>query len=332
MIYKSYILEQNISNINKYKIFLFYGVNQGLKKDLKENLKKENKNFETLNFFQEEIIKNKDTLIKEVTNKSLFDKEKVFFIDEVNDKILETIEEAIEHLNGEKIYLFSDILDKKSKLRSYFEKSKVCGITACYQDNEITIRNKITEELSSLEGFNNEILRIIIQTVGLDRNKINNELQKIKNCFVNKKIDSEQINLLLNIKTNDDFNFLKDEAINGNKQNTNRLLAETIFLQENIVYYLNLINQRVNKLSEIQNLKEKNPNIETAIMSLKPPVFWKDKPILIDQSKKWNKKKIQLALNKTYNAELEIKSNSLVRKDLIIKNLLIDLCLAANAS
>ena len=53
MIYKSYILEQNISNINKYKIFLFYGVNQGLKKDLKENLKKENKNFETLNFFQE---------------------------------------------------------------------------------------------------------------------------------------------------------------------------------------------------------------------------------------------------------------------------------------
>ena len=106
------------------------------------------------------------------------------------------------------------------------------------------------------------ILRIIIQTVGLDRNKINNELQKIKNCFVNKKIDSEQINLLLNIKTNDDFNFLKDEAINGNKQNTNRLLAETIFLQENIVYYLNLINQRVNKLSEIQNLKEKNPNIQ----------------------------------------------------------------------
>ena len=98
------------------------------------------------------------------------------------------------------------------------------------------------------------------------------------------------------------------------------------------IYYLNLINQRVNKLSEIQNLKEKNPNIETAIMSLKPPVFWKDKPILIDQNKKRNKKKIQLALNKTYNAELEIKSNSLVRKDLIVKNLLIDLCLTANAS
>ena len=66
--------------------------------------------------------------------------------------------------------------------------------------------------------------------------------------------------------------------------------------------------------------------------NLRPPVFWKDKPMLIEQSRKWNKNKIQSALNKTYNAEIEIKSNANIRKDLIIKNLIVDLCSTANAS
>ena len=137
---------------------------------------------------------------------------------------------------------------------------------------------------------------------------------------------------MLNIKTNDDFNKLKDEALNGNKINTNRLLADTVFEIENNIYYLNSINQRINKLNEIENMKQKNSNIESIISGLKPSVFWKDKPILIEQSRKWNKNKIQVALKKTYNTEIEIKSNSVIRKDLLIKNLIIELCTAASSA
>jgi DNA polymerase-3 subunit delta len=148
--------------------------------------------------------------------------------------------------------------------------------------------------------------------------------------FKDKKIDYDKLDLLLNIRTIDDFNHLKDEALNGNKITTNRLLADTIFQSENNIYYINLINQRINKLNEIENLKNKNTNIESIIASLKPPVFWKDKPILAKQSKKWNKIKISNALNKTYSAEIMIKSNSSIRKDLIIKNLLVELCMDAS--
>ena len=78
-------------------------------------------------------------------------------------------------------------------------------------------------------------------------------------------------------------------------------------------------------------MKKDNSNIESLISSLKPPVFWKDKPMLIEQSKKWNKSKLKSALKKTYNIEIEIKSNSSIKKDLLIKNLLIDLCTTANS-
>ncbi len=332
MIFKSYILEENIQPANNQKIFLFYGENQGLKKEFKKNLKIQNKNQEILNLFQDEIIKNKNILVNEINNKSLFNEKKIIFINQVNNKILDIIDEIIENMQDERIFLFSDILEKKSKLRNYFEKSKSCGITACYQDNEITIKKIIMKKLNDYQGLTSQVTNLIIQNTGLDRNKVNNEIDKIISCFKDKKIDLKKIDLLINIRTNDDFNLLKDEALNGNKINTNRLLADTVFEVENNIYYLSSINQRINKLNEIENMKQENSNIESVISNLKPPVFWKDKPILIEQSKKWNKDKLQAALKKTYNTEIEIKSNSSIRKDLLIKNLIIELCTTASSS
>ena len=138
--------------------------------------------------------------------------------------------------------------------------------------------------------------------------------------------------MLLNIKSNDDFNYLRDETLKGNKTTTNRLLADTVFELENNIFYLSSINQRLNKINDIIKDLKKNSNIESIVANLKPAIFWKDKPIIIEQLKKWNKKKIQEALNKTYNAEIKIKSNSLIDKELIVKNLIVELCSAANVS
>ena len=242
------------------------------------------------------------------------------------------IEEILENIQEERIFLFSNVLDKRSKLRSFFEKSKTSGIVPCYQDNEITIKRIIMKKLTGYQGLSSEVTDFIIQNTGLDRNKVNNEIDKIISCFKDKKIDLKKIDLLLNIKTSDDFNLLKDEALNGNKINTNRLLADTVFEVENNIYYLNTINQRINKLNEIENMKKDNSNIESLISNLKPAVFWKDKPMLIQQSKKWNKEKLTKALNETYNVEVSIKSKSYIRKDLLIKNLIIDLCSTANSA
>ena len=298
MIFKSYILEQNIKSINNQKIFLFYGENLGLKKEFKEKLRIEYEHQEILNLLQDEVIKNKNILANEINNKSLFNEKKIIFINEINDKILDIIEEVAENIQDERIFLFSDILDKRSKLRNYFEKSKSCGITPCYQDNEITIRKIIMTKLNNYQGLTNQVTNLIIQNTGLDRNKVTNEIDKIVSCFKNKKIDIKMLDSLLNIRTSDDFNQLKDEALNGNKINTNRLLADTVFEEENNIYYLNSINQRINKLNEIENMKKENSNIESIVSNLKPAVFWKDKPMLIEQSKKWDKEKIRLALKK----------------------------------
>ena len=331
MIFKSYIIEQNIENIKKFNVFLFYGENQGLKKDFKEQIKNYYNNNEILNLFQEEIIKNSSLLVNEIKNKSLFNDEKIIFINEANDKIVSIVDDLFNIIKDEKIFIFADNLEKRSKLRNIFEKSKECGVVPCYQDNEITIRKIVSSELTNFKGLTPEIINTIIQNTGLNRDKIHNEIEKIKSCFKEKIIDTQKLEQLLNIKVNENFNALKDEALKGNQKNTNRLLADTIFEFENSVYYLNLINQRVNKLFEIEDLKKDNSNLEMIIANLKPPIFWKDKPIIIEQAKKWNKDKLKLAQKKTFDTEIKIKSDSTIRKDLLIKNLLVELCATVNS-
>ncbi len=332
MIFKSYIIEQNLQSIINNKAFLFYGENQGLKKEFKEKLVNKYKGKGILNLFQDDIIKNEDILINEIANKSLFDEQKIIFINQSNDKVLEYFDQVLEKIQDEKIFLFSDTLDKKSKLRNYFEKSKNCGITACYQDNEITIRKIIMNKLSGYKGLSNQIINLIIDNTGMDRNKVNNEIEKIISCFADKVLDLSKLDLLLNIRTSDDFNILKDEALKGNKIMTNKLLADTVFETESAIYYLNSINQRINKLKEIENMKDKNSNIEVLISNLKPPVFWKDKPTLLEQSRTWSKNKILVALEKTYAVEIKLKSNSTINKELLIKNLIVDLCYTATSA
>ena len=294
MIYKSYILEQNVNSI-KENIALFYGVNLGLKNDLKAKIIEKNKNSEILRYSQDEILKDKALLENEIKNISLFEKNKIFFIENANDKILETIQEFENILSDRKIFLFSDVLDKKSKLSNYTEKSKKCACVACYEDNEISIKKLINSRLNGFNGLTAYNINLIVDHTNLDRSKLNNELDKIISCFPNKNIFSEKLEILLNAKVNIDFSKLNDEAFLGNKINTNKLLAQTGMDNEKNIFYLNIINQRLEKLLQINNLNKST--IEDAINNLKPPVFWKDKPNLTNQAKKWNKFKVQKIIN-----------------------------------
>ena len=330
MIYKSYLIEQNISLLDK-NLFLFYGENLGLKNELKEKIRFQNKKAEIINLSQYDIINNIDNFFNEILNISLFDEKKIYFINQVNDKILDAIKIIEPKIDSQKFYLISESLDKRSKIRNYFEKSNNCGVVACYIDNEISFKKIIIERLKNYKGVTTENINLISDKCNLNRDKLNNELDKIYTFFLEKNIDRNKLEILLDNKINNDFSLLKDEAFNGNRIETNKLLSDTIIDTEKNILYLNIINQRLLKLNEIFKLIGQT-SLEKAIDMLKPPIFWKDKPAFLKQAKKWNINKIKKILNKTYNLELEIKSNSIVNKNILLKKLLIDICNLANAS
>ena len=327
MILKSYIVEQNFNDIVKYKSVLFYGENNGIKDDLKEKIIETNKNAEIINLFQDEIIKNNNVLYNIINNSSLFASEKIIFLHEISDKIFNQINECIELLTKEiKIYIFSNNLDRKSKLRSFFEKDNGCGIIPCYQDSEKTLLNYITSKLKKYKGLTPEIVNIILNNSNLDRKIVKDEIIKIKNFFYEKTIKKEELQELLNIKINNNFEQIRDAALIGDKIGVNRLIGEIEFTPEEIFFYLNQINSRVSKLLEIKNINMNIKNEELAMDSMKPKIFWKDKPVFKQQLKKWNKSGLEKASKKIGKTELLMKTNSYLRNDLLVKDLLIKIC------
>ena len=329
MNYKSYLLENNI-DLLKNNLVLFYGENLGLKNDLKNKIKHNNKDASFINFDQEDVLKDKEQFFTEILNLSLFNEKKIIFINQANDKFIDTIKEIESKIINQKLFLFCEILEKRSKLRNYFEKNENLGIVPCYSDNEISIKKIILERLKGFTGLTTQNLNIIIDNCELNRAKLKNELDKIIIFFEKKKIEEEKLKKILNIKVNENFNTLKDEALVGNRDKTNRLLGDTIIQPEKNIFYLSLINQRLTKLSEVAYLTD-NSSIENAINNIKPPIFWKDKPMFATQSKKWNLNKIKSILGKTYDIELQIKSNSSIDQSLLMKKLLVDICVLANS-
>ena len=248
----------------------------------------------------------------------------------MSDKIIDQIQKIEKIIDDRKIFFFSNILEKKSKIKNYFEKSANAAIVACYNDNEITIRKLIQEQLKGFNNLTNQTINLILNSSGLDRVKVDNEIQKIVTCFINKEIDQTKLETLLNIRENEDFNVLKDQALIGNKIATNKFMSNTIIEPEKNIMYLNIINQRLNKLLEIDKIT-KNGRTEDAVNSIKPPIFWKDKATIILQAQKWNKTKINSILEGTFNLEILFKSNSKINQKILLKKLLIDIYHLANA-
>ena len=144
MIIKSYEIQKNKSHFSKCNSFLLYGENQGLKKDTRKLIKsaieeKDNK-AEILSIYEDEIIKNEENFYNFIYSGSLFNDKKIITIHEATDKIIKTISDIYEkHTENVFLIIFSEALEKKSKLRDFFEKNKKSICVPCYLDSEKTL-------------------------------------------------------------------------------------------------------------------------------------------------------------------------------------------------
>ena len=300
-------------NVKNFNLFLMYGKNEGLKKEII------NKHF-TKNFLgqinkydEREFINNAETIISEILNKSLFDNEKLIIISRVTEKILNFIKELNQkEIADVKIILNSNQLDKKSKLRNYFEKDRKLIIIPFYEDdyknslifaNNFLIENKIK--------LSKESLSLIISRANGDRANLKNELDKIlMYSYTNNKIEIEIVRKLTNISENYDVNILADNFLSKNKTIVTKILNENNYSNEDCILILRTILSKSKRLMGILEKYKNNKNIEEIISSTKPPIFWKDKENVKKQIASWNLDDLKNKIYKINEIELFVKNNS----------------------
>ena len=320
MIVKYFDLKKEIKkNINFY---LLYGLNTGLIEETINNTLKPNFSKNLYYYDENEILSNENVFKEGILNKSFFDKDKLIIINRATDKILDIIKEIIDKkIENLKIIIKSEILEKKSKLRNFFEKNNNTIVVPFYEDNYQSLlflaQNFIKEKKIKISSQN---INFIIERSKGKRINLKNELEKIAIYNLKKQsINLEEILKLTNLAENYNISDLIDQCLAGNKKKTVQILNENnpssednILIIKNFLYKL----KRLKKLKE--NLKV-NKNTEIILSSYKPTIFWKDKEIIKQQLNIWTLKKIKAQIKEINELENQIKKNSQI-SNLIVNN------------
>ena len=318
MIIKSF--ELNKLELNNFKFYLFYGDNEGSKEEAIKKIFEQNYLDKIYRYEEKEILDNIDNFFNSIITKSFFDNEKLVIINRTTDKIRETIESLIEK-NPEdiKIILNSKNLEKKSTLRKIFEKDKSIICVPFYEDNNQTLNSIISLFFRNKKiPISQQLINVLIERSRGDRKNLNNELEKIDAYLLNKKnLNLEEIIKLTNLADNYNASELVDHSLAKNTRKTVTILNENNYSDEDNIIIIRTLLAKLKRLVKIHELVDEKNNIEQAVSTSKPPIFWKDKPLVIQQIRSWKKEHLKDLIYKTNDIELLIKKNSTIAKNIL---------------
>ena len=307
MILKYFNLNNKI--LEQSSFFLLFGSNAGLKNEIIKKIIKDNQIF---TYHEDEILSDVSIFFENITTKSFFETNKNIIIKKSTDKILKTIEQIIDKkLDDITIILEADNLEKKSKLRSFFEKEKNLISIPFYPDNVQTLLRLAKDFLDqkNISISYSDINNIVNKSRG-DRENLFNELKKIENYHKNgKKITTEIVSKLTNTIENYSISELVDNCLSKNRKKTIDILNENNFNSEDCIVITRTFLNKAKKILILSTNYQTNKNIDLTISSARPPIFWKDKDIIKQQIFKWPPKKIKKLIYETSEIELLVKKN-----------------------
>ena len=318
MILKSYELSK--INLNSHKFYLFYGDNEGLKEETIKNLFEKDYQDKIHRYEEKEILDNTNNFFDSMLTKSFFDNEKLIIINRATDKIKESIVE----LMGKKpddisIILNSKNLERKSSIRKFFEKEKSIICVPFYEDNNQTLNSIISLFFRNKRiPISQQLINVLIERSRGDRKNLNNELEKIESFSENKKnLNLDEIIKLTNLADNYSASELVDHSLAKNTRKTVNILNENNYSDEDNIIIIRTLLAKLKRLVKIYELVDEKNNIEQAISACRPPIFWKDKPLVTQQIQSWKKEHLKNLIYKTNEIELLVKKNSVLAKNIL---------------
>lgn len=307
------IFEINKSILQNYNFYLFYGVNEGSKNEKIDELLKNFNRDNIFNYEENQILNDENSFLESVLNKSLFEERNIIIIKRATNKILDIIKRIIEKNSDNLIVINSGVLDKKSKLRNYFEKEKKLITAAFYEDTFDLLSNMAKKFLKQNNiSLSQSDVNIVINKCAGDRKNLLNELDKIKYFTLrNKQIKTDEILKLINLAEDHSISELIDNCLAKNNKKTINILNENNYTVEDCFLITRTLLNKSKRLFELKKKMKKNSNVDEIISSYKPPIFWKDKENIKIQINNWSLENIENLIYKSMDLELLIKKNSI---------------------
>ena len=310
MIVKSFSF--NKLNKDQSTFFLFYGENEGQKEELINNIFLKDFTGEFIKYDENQILENEDIFLETCLNESLFEKEKIILVSRVTAKLFGIIEKISEKkIFNKKIILSSGLLEKRSKIRQFFENEKKLICVPFYQDKELSLINIANHFFKKNNiSISSENINLIIDKCSGDRRNLKNEMDKILNYCLNKKtISNDEIIKLINLNHSENYFELIDNCLAKNHKKVCKIINNNSFGKTDSIILIRSFISRLKRLIELKKLADRSGNSEEVINKFRPPIFWKDKEIVKKQINNWTISKIYNLLDDANNLEINFKNN-----------------------
>lgn len=304
------LFKVNLNNINK---FLFYGKNEGLKKLEINKIISKIEDKDVFKYDENQVLNNQNEFLENTLANSLFLPKKTVIIQRCTDKILSIINEILmSETKDLTLIINSETLDKKSKLRTLFEKNEKLICVAFYPDNYETllrlVQNFLKEKKISLSQSN---INLLVDRCSEDRANLMRELEKIELFLYNKKqISTENLLKITNLSENYSFTELIDNTLAKNEKKIMRIIGDNNFQNEDGIVLVKTFISKLKKLLDLAEQFINNKDLNKTILQAKPPIFWKDKDIVKKQISLWGPTSIKKMIFDLNDIELQIKKNS----------------------
>ena len=311
MIIKSF--EVNKAKFLNFSSILLYGNNKGFKEEVIKTNISLGFSGEILRYEEPEVLENRDTILEGFINGSLFGEMKMMIISRSTNKILSFIEEFLErNISNVQIVLNSENLDKKSKLRTLFEKDKKLACIPFYEDNNQSLNIFAIKFIKEKNiKISQETTNLIVERARGDRGNLINELQKLEALsLTRKKITQEDVFNLTNLAEDYGIFELVDNYLAKNKVKVSKILNENNFVNDDSILILRTLLNRSKRLLKLKNIQKEINNIDEVVSSYKPLIFWKEKDLVKQQIKNWSENEIREKIYQISNLEILIKRNT----------------------
>ena len=133
----------------------------------------------------------------------------------------------------------------------------------------------------------------------------------MKNLQISKtKLSIEDVLKLSNLAENYSVFELSDNYLAKNSKKVSNILNENNYSSDDCILIIRTILSKAKRLLKLKNEIDNNTNIDQAISSFKPPVFWKEKDILKKQAQSWSTNQVKEMIFKINDLEALIKKNT----------------------
>jgi DNA polymerase-3 subunit delta len=260
------------------------------------------------------LVSDPAMLADELNAISLMGGKRCIAIRAATDKLAKIIEAAAGYFHPAVFVIaVADELSTRSALRSWFEKEPKAAAVACYKDEVRDVTAVVRAAMSEAGiALDRDAMDYLAGQLGNDRYVTRQELEKIITyAGENKTLALEDIQALVDYNRDTDL----DELVNAVADKNLKSMEKTITLLAregaSPVAYMRSLQRYFNRLYGMRIRVHNGENIDAVIASARPPVFFRQVPVMTRHLQQWDVAQIAKALKLLVEAELACKTSDL---------------------